>query len=86
MATSEFAPPDNGDLDEIREYRMKEIKMESVVKEIAIYSFFVFVIFFLSYQQRDLDSFGLGENVRNHFVGKFEKVNELAAYWFTRYP
>ncbi|XP_046581985.1 LOW QUALITY PROTEIN: uncharacterized protein LOC124289408 [Haliotis rubra] len=81
MANSEYAPPDTKDLDEVRDLRLKEIKMEAVLKEIIIYTFFVLVIFFLSYQQRDSDSFGFGQNIKNRFVGKFEKISTIPDYW-----
>lgn len=49
--------------------------MEAILKEILIYFFFVLILFFLSYQQRDLLSFQYTENMKNMFLGKFESVS-----------
>ena len=61
-------------LEKSRENRMKEIKMEEILKEILVYGFFVLVLFFLSYQQRDKESFVFTENLKSMFLGKFESV------------
>ena len=61
-------------LEKSRENRMKEIRMEEILKEIFVYGFFVLVLFFLSYQQRDKESFVYTENLKSMFLGKFESV------------
>jgi hypothetical protein len=70
-------PPDTKKLEEQRLARLKEMKMEEILKEILIYGFFVLILFFLSYQQRDLQSFYYTENMKNMFLGKFEGVLPL---------
>lgn len=75
MGNNEYAPPDTKALSEARDLRLKEIKMEAVIKEMVIYFFFLFIIFFISYQQRDPRSYQFGQNVRNTFLSGFENVS-----------
>lgn len=77
MANSDFKPPDLEALNEARENRMKELKMEAVVKEIVIYAIFVLILFFLSYQARDSESFLFAENLKGFFASGFDKVTTL---------
>ena len=67
QAGKEVQPPDMESLNAAREVRMKEIAMEALLKEIVIYAIFVLIVFFLSYQARDSDSFIFAENVKNTF-------------------
>ena len=73
-ANEEFAPPDAETLKKAREHRLMEMKMDAVLREIAIYVFFLGIIFFLSYQQRDPLSFGYGDTVRKNLLSGFENV------------
>ena len=41
--------------------------MEALLKEIITYAIFVLIVFFLSYQARDSDSFLYAENIKNTF-------------------
>ena len=68
MAASEVAPPDTEALAKARELRMKEIQMEAILKECIVYLFFVIVLFFLSYETRDGDSFLFAQNIKNTFI------------------
>ncbi|GFN96340.1 polycystic kidney disease protein 1-like 2, partial [Plakobranchus ocellatus] len=70
---SEFQPPDPEELEKSRKNRLMEIKMEAVLKEIAVYTFFLGVIFFLSYQQRDPQSYALGDTIRKNMLSGHEK-------------
>lgn len=74
QANEELEPPDTEALEEARKKRVKEMKMEAILKEIFIYFFFVLILFFLSYQQRDVRSFFYTENMKNMFLGKYEQV------------
>ena len=74
-ASESLEPPDTEKLEEQRKARVKEMKMEAIMKEIFVYGFFVIILFFLSYQQRDLQSFYYTENMKNMFLGNFEKVS-----------
>ena len=67
MAASQVAPPDMASLEKARELRMNELQMEAILKEMIVYFFFLLVIFFLSYQARDSDSFIYADNVKNTF-------------------
>jgi len=75
MANETLEPPDTEALEEARKQRVKEMKMEAILKEIGIYFFFVLILFFLSYQQRDTRSFLYTENMKSMFLGKYESVN-----------
>ncbi|KAK7111719.1 hypothetical protein V1264_011307 [Littorina saxatilis] len=81
MGNNEYAPPDTKALSEARDLRLKEIKMEAVIKEMVIYFFFLFIIFFISYQQRDPRSYQFGQNVRNTFLSGFENIKTVTDYW-----
>ena len=74
QANADFEPPDMELLEQQRENRLKEIKMEEILKEILVYGFFILILFFLSYQQRDMESFNMTENLKSMFLGKFESV------------
>lgn len=76
-ASDTLVPPDAEKLEEQKQARLREIKMEAILKEILIYGFFVLVLFFLSYQQRDTQSFYYTDNMKNMFVGDFEGVSVL---------
>ncbi|KAL4239723.1 hypothetical protein ACF0H5_000526 [Mactra antiquata] len=80
-ANETLEPPDNAKLEEQRQARMKEMKMEEILKEIMVYGFFVLVLFFLSYQQRDLQSYYYTDNMKNMFLGKFESISTVLDYW-----
>ena len=67
MTASQVAPPDMASLEKARELRMNELQMEAILKEMIVYFFFLIVIFFLSYQARDSDSFIFAENIKNTF-------------------
>ncbi len=68
MGASDIQPPDTASLEAARELRLKEIAMEAILKEVLVYFLFVTVVFFLSYQARDADSFLFTSNIRNNFV------------------
>lgn len=74
-ANAEFQPPDPSTLEEARQQRLIELKMEEVLKELTSYIFFVIILFFLSYQQRDSNSYTYATNLKNTFTHNFESVN-----------
>ncbi|XP_055955042.1 uncharacterized protein LOC126809611 [Patella vulgata] len=81
LANSDYRPPDLSELEETRQLRLNEIKMEAVVKDIVVYAFFVLIIFFLSYQQRDSEGFYLADNLKNRFATGFDKISTVQNYW-----
>ncbi|XP_064637018.1 polycystin-1-like protein 2 [Lineus longissimus] len=70
-AVHNLRPPDQASLREARELRLKEIAMESIIKEMMAYFVFIIIIFFLSYQTRSTHSYKLGSTVKNLFMKKF---------------
>ncbi|PAA59473.1 hypothetical protein BOX15_Mlig010540g1 [Macrostomum lignano] len=77
-AREDLCVPNQEKLAEIRETRMKEIKMESIIKEMLAYSIFVLVVFFISYQTRSINSYKLGDVMRNTFTNSFD--NSIQSY------
>ena len=67
-AATEMPDVDVKALEAARELRLKEIQMEAILKEFLVYFFFVSVVFFLSYQTRDLSSHDYAQNIKNTFV------------------
>ncbi|CAG5132503.1 unnamed protein product, partial [Candidula unifasciata] len=78
---SEFQAPDPEQLAKARNDRLMEIKMEAVLKDIALYTFFVVVIFFLSYQQRDPQSYYLSNHIKNTMLDKHADIKTVNDYW-----
>ncbi|XP_069123478.1 uncharacterized protein [Argopecten irradians] len=81
IQNSEFKPPDMKTLEEQRQLRMMELKMEEVVREIGIYALFVLILFFLSYQTRDSDSFLMADNLKSTLGSGFDKISTVTDYW-----
>ncbi|OWF47600.1 Polycystic kidney disease and receptor for egg jelly-related protein [Mizuhopecten yessoensis] len=81
VQNSELKPPDMKTLGEQRQLRMMELKMEEVIREIGIYALFVLILFFLSYQTRDSDSFLMADNLKNTLGSGFEKISTVTDYW-----
>ena len=59
---------DDDKLKQLREKRRKEVKMFSMLKEIAAYLIYVMVICTLSYDNRDPKSFWSNNELSNLFV------------------
>ncbi|GFS01460.1 polycystic kidney disease protein 1-like 2 [Elysia marginata] len=78
---SEFQPPDPEELEKSRKNRLMELKMEAVLKEIMIYTFFLGIIFFLSYQQRDPQSYALGDTIRKNMLSGHGNIKTVLDYW-----
>ncbi|CAG2212605.1 PKD1L2 [Mytilus edulis] len=81
LANEDCKPIDMEALNKARENRMMEIKMETLLREIAIYLLFVLVLFFLSYQQRDSFSYQMAANLRNYFDNGFTSITTTEGYW-----
>ena len=50
-----------------RENRLKEMQIEALLKECLVYVFFILVLYFISYQERDKRSYLFAQNVKNQF-------------------
>ena len=75
MRAADLPTPDPEALERAREERLKEIAMEAILKECIVYFFFILVLFFLSYQVRDADSYRFADNIKNHFWAlQYDKV------------
>ena len=72
---------DHTRLKELREKRLKEIQIEAILKECLIYIFFILVLYFISYQDKDNRSFTFVQNLQNQYFEtsglKFSKVPPL---------
>ena len=77
MANESLQPPDTEALEASRKVRLQELQMEAVLKECIIYVFFLLVLFFLSYQARDNDSFMYANNIKNTFVHNSPSFNSV---------
>ena len=80
-ANENCKPIDMESLEKAREARMMEIKMETLLREIAIYIIFVLVLFFLSYQQRDSNSYQMAENLKSFFDNGFTSVSIFSSFF-----
>ena len=70
-----------------REIRLKQIEMNAIIKECIIYLVFVFVVYFISYQERDFRSFLFAQNVKNQFFGgkpSFSSVSQRRPGYYPR--
>ncbi|XP_033750161.1 uncharacterized protein LOC117334568 isoform X2 [Pecten maximus] len=82
-----YVPADNQLLDKAREVRLKEIKMWAVVREIIFYSFFVWILMVISYQNRSTDSYLYKFSMEQVFIitndtnHKFEKITNVQNFW-----
>ncbi|XP_072168341.1 uncharacterized protein [Diadema setosum] len=73
-------PPDTDTLDEMRETRFKEIEMMSIIKEIFIYMFYLYIMFLISYGSRDQNSYGVLKSVSNTFGNaQYHGIRSLSA-------
>ena len=61
-------PPCKAALEEARKKRLKELKMNRIVKETGFYTIFVVVVLFLCHSTRDGMSFYMSESLRNIFI------------------
>jgi hypothetical protein len=59
--------PSQKQLKEQRELRLKQIEMDGIIREVVIYIFFVLVVYFVSFQDRDQRSFFFNQNIQNQF-------------------
>ena len=70
---------DSSRLKELREKRLQEIQIEAILKECLVYIFFILVLYFISYQDKDNRSFTFVQNLQNQYFGsgslKFGKVD-----------
>ncbi|XP_022084984.1 uncharacterized protein LOC110976208 [Acanthaster planci] len=61
-------PPDTDELNEARETRFKEIKMQAILKEIAVYMFYLYILLLIGYGNKDPSSHAVYTSVHNTFI------------------
>ncbi|OWF53241.1 Location of vulva defective 1 [Mizuhopecten yessoensis] len=82
-----YVPADNQLLEKARAVRMKEIKMWAVIREIIFYSFFVWILMVISYQNRSTNSYLYKFSMEQVFIitndtnHKFEKITNVQNFW-----
>ncbi|XP_037070763.1 location of vulva defective 1-like [Pollicipes pollicipes] len=87
------SPYDKELLKQIRKQRMKEIEMGVIVREIISYALFLWILFVLSYDNRDPNAYFLQKNIQNAFVKEgdltnfnrwldFSRVHNTSAFWY----
>lgn len=64
----ERRPPDIESIKRERELRVREIQMETVLKNFITYLIYVLILLFIAYNNRDPDSYHLNANIQNTFV------------------
>ena len=80
---SEFYPIDEMFLVLLRRERIKEVEMQSVVKEIIAYAFFIMIVYFISYGNRDTMSYKLQAQMTQTFVIEpgYDKIVTSNDWW-----
>ena len=81
-----YKPPQKGDLDHVREERMKELKMSEILREIFSYLLFLWLLTVLSYGNRDPNAYYMQMNLKNEFINnpKFKEVSSNSPERFCR--
>ena len=68
MAHANASRPSLDDLKRSREMRLKELEMERIIKDCLVYLFFILVLYFISYQDKDQRSFLFSQGIENRFL------------------
>ncbi|KAK7111823.1 hypothetical protein V1264_011390 [Littorina saxatilis] len=82
-----YKPPDRKELDAARERRLKEIQMWAIVREVVVYSFFLWILLVISYRQRNGDTFLYKDTMERVFIKNnesdidFGKIRNQDEYW-----
>nr|KAG5709464.1 hypothetical protein BaRGS_023146 [Batillaria attramentaria] len=82
-----YKPPDRAELEAAREKRLKEIQMWSVVREVIVYAFFLWILLVISYRNRNANTFLYKDTMERVFIKNnltdvdFEKVRNAEEYW-----
>lgn len=63
----ETSLPDMEMLKRSRENRLKEMEIEAILKECMTYLFFILVLYFIAYQDKDKRSFLFSQNLQTRF-------------------
>ncbi|XP_076459182.1 polycystin-1-like [Babylonia areolata] len=83
-----YKPPDRSELEAARQKRLNEIQMWSIVREVVIYSFFLWILLVISYRQRNSDTFLYKDTMERVFIMNnetdidFGKIRNVDEYWY----
>ena len=88
-----LAPLVDAELDEFREKRMKELKIENIIKKCIWHSAFLWLIYVVSYSNRDINAFSYQSMIKNLFIQTpvdnesvmFSDVNNFILTLFLKY-
>ncbi|GFR02198.1 polycystic kidney disease protein 1-like 2 [Trichonephila clavata] len=72
-----YRPIDPSSWEAARRLREKEVRMYGVLKEIGVYALYLWILFILSYGNRDPNSFYLREAVINNFIKPGDLWNDF---------
>ena len=61
-------PPTKAALEEARKKRLKELKMNRILKDTGFYTVFVVIVMFLCFTTRDGLSFHMSQSIRDIFI------------------
>ncbi|XP_059156486.1 polycystin-1-like protein 2 [Physella acuta] len=67
-----YKPPDPQMLERLRATRMKEIQMWAIIREVIIYSFFLWILMVISYRQLGAGNFLYKNNMKRVFIENLE--------------
>ena len=69
---------DTSKLEAIKERRLREMQMEDTLHRMIVYSFYVLILYIISYAHRDTNSYFVTQTIRDHLVSGphgFSKVH-----------
>jgi hypothetical protein len=61
-------PLDQLEIEEARHYRLIEIKMWKLIKELFLYSLFIWILFVVSYSNKDINSYSYMKSLKDLFI------------------
>ncbi|PVD37765.1 hypothetical protein C0Q70_00366 [Pomacea canaliculata] len=82
-----YKPPDRRELEAARDRRMKEIQMWSVVREVIIYSFFLWILMLISYRTSNSNTFLYKDTMERIFITNvdtdvdFSSIKNADDFW-----
>ena len=79
----EYSKLDDDELQEARANRIKEVKIQKLLRGIVAYSFFLFVLCIVSYANRDMNAFNYQNQIRTILKGNtaFDNIKEPNDIW-----
>ncbi|CAF3607443.1 unnamed protein product [Adineta steineri] len=84
---SRHIPLTDGELAFARQKRLNEIKMWEIIKELLAYGSFLWILYLVSYSNRDPNSFYLMQHLQSDFLNvnsatqDFTQISRMTEYW-----